>query len=102
MVKIEIISPGASATIVRNGERVPVLLKQLITYDEAETLEVTGGTVTYSVNETEVLTKSGDAAPAVPQAAAEPELPVATEAPAAEEAPLVIKQPKSKTATKAK
>jgi hypothetical protein len=97
MVKIEIISRGAAVTILRNGERVPVLLKQLITYDEAETLEVTGGTVTYSVNETEVFTKSGDAAPTVPQATPEPGLPVAAETP-----PLVIKQPKSKTATKAK
>jgi hypothetical protein len=97
MVKIEIISPGAAATILRNGERVPVLLKQLITYDEADTLEVTGGSITYSVNESEVFTKSGDSAPTVPQAAAKPELPVATETP-----PLVIKQPKSKTATKAK
>lgn len=97
MVKIEIISPGASATILRNGERVSVLLKQLITYEEADTLEVTGGTVTYSVNESEVFTKSGDAAPTVPQATTEPELPATEETPT-----LVIKQPKTKTATKSK
>lgn len=103
MVKIEIISPGASATILRNGERVAVLLKQLITYEEADTLEVTGGTVTYSVNESEVFTKSGDAAPTIPQVTAEPELPATTEdSTATETAPLVIKQPKPRTATKSK
>lgn len=69
MIKIEKIEPGASATIVRNGQRVTVFEKQLINYQEVETLEVTGGSVVYSINETEVITKSGQPAPAVPQAA---------------------------------
>jgi len=73
MVKIEIIQPGASATIIRGGERQQVFEKQLISYAEADTLEVTGGDVVYSINETEVVTKSPNAAPAVPQAA-EPKL----------------------------
>ena len=94
MVKIEIISPGAAVSIVRNGQRVAVIAKQLITYEEAETLEVTGGDVVYSINETEVVTKSGVAAPAVPQA------PAVTELPATEKAPVVIKQPAAKTAKK--
>lgn len=98
MVKIEIIGPGASATILRNGERQQVFVKQLITYEEADSLEVTGGEVTYSVNETEVITKSGNAAPAVPQAAAEPKLP-ATEEATEEVAPVVVK-PAAKTAKK--
>lgn len=69
MVKIEIISPGASASILRNGARMQVFEKQLISYAEADTLEVTGGDVTYSVNESEVITKSGNTTPVVPQAA---------------------------------
>jgi len=99
MVKIEIISPGAAATILRNGVRQEVFVKQLITYQEADSLEVTGGDVVYSINETEVVTKSGNAAPAVPQAAPEPELPV-TEASAEEVKPVIV-QPAAKT-TKAK
>lgn len=101
MVKIEIISPGAAATILRNGERQAIFEKQLITYAEAETLEVTGGTVTYSVNETEVLTKSGDTAPAVPQATTEPKLADAAEATVEPVKPAIVK-PAAKTAVKAK
>lgn len=69
MVKIESIPAGASATIVRNGERQQVFEKQLISYAEAQTLEVTGGDIVYSIDETEVVTKSPNAAPPVPQAA---------------------------------
>ena len=98
MVKIEKISAGATATIIRNGERQAIFEKQLISYAEADTMEVSGGEVVYSVNETEVITKSGDAAPAVPQAPAEPELPAAEEAPA--EVKPVIVQPAAKTKTK--
>lgn len=74
MVKIEIITPGAAVTVLRNGERVQVIEKQYINYNEIETLEVTGGDVTYSVDEMEVVTKSGNAAPAVSQTPAEPKL----------------------------
>lgn len=98
MVKIEKIAPGAAATILRNGERQAVFEKQLITYEEADSLEVTGGEVVYSVNETEVITKSGDAAPAVPQAPAEPELPATEEV--AEEVKPVIVQPAARTKAK--
>lgn len=68
MVKIETIAPGASASILRNGQRQQVFEKQLISYAEVDTLEVTGGNVVYSVDEIEVITKSPNAAPAVPQA----------------------------------
>lgn len=95
MVKIEIISPGASATILRNGERQTVFAKQLITYAEADTLEVTGGDVVYSVNESEVFTKSGNAAPVVPPAPTEPELPKTEEV-----KEVKIVQPTAKTAKK--
>ena len=74
MVKIEIITPGAAVTVLRNGGRVQVYEKQFINYNEIETLEVTGGDVTYSIDEMEVVTKSGVAAPAVPQTPAEPKL----------------------------
>lgn len=74
MVKIESIQPGASASILRNGERQQVFEKQLISYAEADTLEVTGGDVVYSIDEMEVHTKSGKPAPAVPQTPAEPKL----------------------------
>ena len=74
MVKIEIITPGAAVTVLRNGERLQVHEKQFINYNEIDTLEVTGGDVTYSIDELEVVTKSGNAAPAVPQATTEPKL----------------------------
>jgi hypothetical protein len=93
MVKIEKISPGAAVSFVRNGVRQNAIEKQLITYEEADTLEVTGGEVTYSVNETEVITKSGNPAPTIPQAAKEPELATPKEAP-------VIVKPAVKTAAK--
>ena len=74
MVKIEIITPGAAVTVLRNGERLQVYEKQFINYNEIETLEVTGGDVTYSIDEMEVVTKSGVNAPAVPQTPPEPKL----------------------------
>jgi hypothetical protein len=74
MVKIEIITPGAAVTVLRNGERVQVIEKQYINYNEIDTIEVTGGEVTYSIDEMEVVTKSGNAAPAVPQTPEEPKL----------------------------
>lgn len=101
MVKIEKISAGAVVTVIRNGAPITLFEKQLISYDEADTMEVTGGEVIYSVNETEVITKSSDAAPAVPQASTEPELPaseeVAQEVATEEAAPVIIK-PAAKTA----
>lgn len=98
MVKIEKISAGTTATILRNGERLTVFEKQLITYAEADSMEVTGGEVIYSVNETEVITKSGDSAPAVPPTPPEPELAATTEV--VKEVKPVIVQPAAKTAKK--
>lgn len=74
MVKIEIITPGAAVTVLRNGERLQVHEKQFINYNEIDTIEVTGGDVTYSIDELEVVTKSGNAAPAVPPTSTEPKL----------------------------
>ena len=100
MVKIEKISAGAVVTVIRNGAPITLFEKQLISYAEADTMEVTGGEVIYSVNETEVITKSSDAAPAVPQATEEPELPATeetTEKVEGDAAPVIIK-PAAKTA----
>lgn len=99
MVKIEKISAGAVVSILRNGERINLFEKQLISYAEADTIEVTGGEVIYSVNETEVHTKSGKSAPAVAPVATEPELPATEEVKIIQPKP-VIKQPAAKTAKK--
>lgn len=87
--------PGAAATILRNGERQQVFEKQLISYAEADTLEVTGGDVVYSVDETEVHTKSGKPAPAVPQTAAEPKLSAKEKVKALKEAAEAAEEPKA-------
>ena len=96
MVKIEIITPGAAVTVLRNGERLQVYEKQFINYNEIETLEVTGGDVTYSIDELEVVTKSGNPAPAVPQTAAEPKLSAKEIAKAALKAQQEAEEPKAK------
>ena len=51
MIKIEQLKNGAKATYVRDGNRRQVYLHHLITHDELATLEVTEGTVVYSVDE---------------------------------------------------
>lgn len=61
MVKIEHLKNGAKATIVRDGRKIPLFLHQLITRQELETMEVTAGTVVYSVDEMEILEKSAPA-----------------------------------------
>ena len=72
MIKIESITPGAVVSIARNGARQPVFPKQLISYAEEATLEVVGGTVIYSINETEVITKTSKEEPIVEAKPAEP------------------------------
>lgn len=67
MVKIEQLKNGAKATITRDGRTVPIFLHQLISRQELETMQVTAGTVVYSIDELEVLEKSAPApAPAAP------------------------------------
>lgn len=53
MIKIER-STATNATILRNGVRQPVTLNMAVTADELASLEATGGTITYSVDELEV------------------------------------------------
>jgi hypothetical protein len=56
MVKIEQIK-DAKVFVTRDGVRRQVFLHQLITRQEAETLEVEGGSVLYSIDEQELVTK---------------------------------------------
>lgn len=58
MIKIEQLKDGAKATYVRDGNRRQVYLHHLITHDELATLEVTEGTVVYSVDESEIKEQS--------------------------------------------
>lgn len=61
MVKIEQLKNGAKATVMRDGRQVPIFLHQLITRQELETMEVSVGTVVYSIDELEILEKSAPA-----------------------------------------
>lgn len=58
MIKIEKLKDGAKATYTRDGVKKPVFLHQLITRQDLETLEVTQGTVVYSVDELEIKEQS--------------------------------------------
>lgn len=55
MIKIEKLKDGAKVFVMREGKRTQVLLNQLVTHAEFATVEVEGGTLVYSVDETEVL-----------------------------------------------
>ena len=66
MVKIEQLKNGAKATVMRDGRKVPIFLHQLITRQELESMEVSTGTVVYSVDELEILEKSAPAPAPVP------------------------------------
>lgn len=54
MIKIERIPEGASGTFLRNGKRNPIFVGMLLNIQEANTVEVFGGEVMYSVDELEV------------------------------------------------
>jgi hypothetical protein len=54
MIKIERLKDGAKVFVVTEGARRQVYLNQLITNAEFDTIEVEGGTLVYSVDETEV------------------------------------------------
>lgn len=57
MIKIEAIASGKAA-ITRHGKPMPIYLGMLMTYEEVETLVLSPGcSVTYSVDELEVITK---------------------------------------------
>lgn len=64
MIKIEKLKDGAKATYTRDGVKKPIFLHQLITHQDLTTLEVTQGTVVYSVDELEIKEQSAPASPA--------------------------------------
>jgi hypothetical protein len=73
MIKIEKVSPGAKAFVTQaDGTKRQVFPGILLSFSEADSLEISGGTVMYTVNETDIITKSSvevvaktEAAPAV-------------------------------------
>lgn len=65
MVKIEQLKDNAKATYTNNGVKKPIFLHQLITRQDLETLEVSQGTVVYSVDELEIKEQSAPVTPAV-------------------------------------
>lgn len=58
MIKIEQLKDGAKATYTRDGVKKPIFLHQLITHQDLVTMEVTEGTVVYSVDELEIKEQS--------------------------------------------
>ncbi len=57
MVKIEALLNNCKATIIRHGSPMPVYLGMLMTKEELSTLKILNGTITYSIEETEVITQ---------------------------------------------
>lgn len=72
MVKIEKLSSDAAVWFLRDGVRQRAYLHQLISRAELDTLEVDAGTVVYTIDEQEVVTRSATATKSVtePQPAA--------------------------------
>lgn len=58
MIKIEQLKNDAKATYTRDGVKKPIFLHQLITHQDLATMEVTQGTVVYSVDEMEIKEQS--------------------------------------------
>ena len=54
MVKIEKVDAGAKATFLREGVTTPVYTGMLLNLSELEAMEVAGGNVTVSIDETEI------------------------------------------------
>ena len=94
MIKIER-STATNPTILRNGNRQPVTLNMVVTQAELDSLQATGGTITYSVDEMEV--KTIDFQPASAPAPVVDAAPTAAQVVAAPVAKPII-QPARKTA----
>lgn len=69
MIKIEALLNGCKATIIRYGKPMPVLRGMLMTKEELETLKLYNGSITYSIEETEVVTKHYEPEPEQPKPA---------------------------------
>jgi len=81
MVKIEKLSPDASIWFVRSGVRQRAFLHQLISKSELDTLEVESGTVVYSIDEQEVVSRSATATKS-PETVSDPTTATTTPTPA--------------------
>jgi hypothetical protein len=57
MVKIERLLNGGQGTVVRHGHTMPIYQNMVITLEELGTLNITYGSVTYSIDEEEVITR---------------------------------------------
>lgn len=76
MVKIEKLLGGCKATFVRNNVRQPLLLSQLISMSEFNTIELDTGSIIYSIDETEIGELKAKQPEPVVEAVAEPVAPV--------------------------
>lgn len=72
MVKIEKLSPGAQVEFVRNGKPQPGIVGTTLTREELDTLQVTGGTVLYSIDEQELVEVSAKESPKSTEQVPEP------------------------------
>jgi hypothetical protein len=62
MIKIEQLKGGCTATIERNGVRQPVYVRMVVTKAELDSLETTGGTLVYTIDEEQIV-EVGETAP---------------------------------------
>jgi hypothetical protein len=61
MIKIEKLLDSGKAVFVREGKTIPVFVGQLLSYHEADTLQVSQGAIVYSIDEAELVTlKAGE------------------------------------------
>jgi len=64
MIKFERLSKGAKATVIRNEVTQPVYIGMAVSREELDTLQVTAGTVLYTVDEKEIVEVSAKPAEA--------------------------------------
>lgn len=91
MIKIEKLSSDAVVEFTRNDKVQVATVGALLTRDEATTLNIRSGSVTYSIDELELVTKSVDQIKSIPEAVPVAE-PVETPAPAVTPAPAPAKK----------
>ena len=90
MIKIEKLVGPTKAVFTRNGVAIPVFVGQLMSYEEAKTIEVFTGEVLYSIDESELVTiKATPTAPTQPTIAVLKEIKAIEVAPAL--APIIVK-----------
>ena len=55
MIKIEQLKGGCTATIQRNGVKQPVYIGMAVTKEELDSLEISQGTLVYTIDEEEIV-----------------------------------------------